>query len=277
MKKGRLKQSIGYWCFNVAGEHWSLDKLCEVAKELGCESVELASTEEELVIIDKHGLVCALVGLNMTPHPPFTHGYNNQDHWPMLFERTREMIDMAAKYKCPNVIAFTGYAFKNPEDPESGAISLEEGAENCVRGLKQMVAYAEEKGVTIVIEPLNTRDDSHPMKGHPGYQGEHIEYCVDIIRRVDSPNMKLLFDFYHTQIMDGDLMRRLREYKDLIGHIHTAGNPGRGELDDKQEIAFRPLMQTLADIGYKGYVGHEYIPTRDPYQSLKEAVALCTV
>ncbi|MEM9160792.1 MAG: TIM barrel protein, partial [Verrucomicrobiota bacterium] len=164
-----------------------------------------------------------------------------------------------------------------PEDPNSGEISLEEGADNCVRGMGEMAEYAVSKNVTLVVEPLNTRDDTHPMKGHPGYQGEHMDYCAEIIRRVGSPGLKLLFDFYHTQIMDGDLMRRLHQYKDILGHVHTAGCPGRGELDDKQEISFRPLMETLVEIGYDGYVGHEYIPTRDPYQSLKEAVKLCTV
>ena len=277
MDKGKLKQSIAYWCFNVAGEQWSLEKICEVAKELGCESVELLDKEEDLALVAKHGLTCALMGLDMGPNPPFTHGFNNPDHYPRLFAQTKKGIDLAAKYGCPNHIAFTGFSYRNPEDPSSGLISLEEGADNCVAGLKEIGAYAAEKGVNLVLEPLNTRDDTHPMKGHPGYQGEHVEYCVDILRRVDMPNVKLLFDFYHTQVMDGDLIRRTRAYADLIGHIHTAGNPGRGELDDKQEIAFRPLMETLAEIGYEGYVGHEYIPTRDPYQSLKEAVALCTV
>lgn len=277
MKKGRLKQSIAYWCFNVAGERWDLRKVCQVAKQLGCESVELVENAEQLAVIEGYGLKCGLLGLDMSPQPPFTHGYNNPDHWPKLFERTRRAINAASRYGCPNVIAFTGYAYRDPDDPDSGRISDEEGAANCVRGLTQMAEYASGKNVTLCLEPLNTRDDTHPMKGHPGYQGDHIEYCVDIIRRVGSSNVKLLLDFYHTQIMDGDLIRRIHDYKDLLGHVHTAGNPGRGELDDSQEIAYRPIMQALADIEYQGYVGHEYIPTRDPLKSLKEAVALCTV
>ena len=115
------------------------------------------------------------------------------------------------------------------------------------------------------------------MKGHPGYQGNNTEYCIDIVKRVGSPRMKLLFDIYHVQIMDGDIIRRIHEHKDYIGHIHVAGNPGRGELDDKQEINFKPVMQALVDIGYQGYVGHEYIPTRNPMMGLREAVALCDV
>jgi hydroxypyruvate isomerase len=115
------------------------------------------------------------------------------------------------------------------------------------------------------------------MKGHPGYQGDDVDYLAGILRRVGSPRVKLLFDIYHVQIMNGDVIRRLEQLKDIIGHIHTAGNPGRGELDSKQEIQFPPIMQKLIDIGYTGYVGQEFIPTRDPLAGLREAVKLCDV
>ena len=115
------------------------------------------------------------------------------------------------------------------------------------------------------------------MKGHPGYQGDHTDYCIDIIKKVASPRMKILFDIYHVQIMDGDIISRIRQYKDYIGHYHTAGNPGRNELDDKQEINYRPIMEEIVKTGYRGYVGHEFIPTRDPLKSLTQAVALCDV
>ncbi|MEZ5950470.1 MAG: TIM barrel protein [Planctomycetaceae bacterium] len=124
---------------------------------------------------------------------------------------------------------------------------------------------------------LNTRDDSHPMKGHPGYQGDHTEYCIDILKRVGSPRMQLLFDIYHVQIMDGDVIRRIREHRDYLGHIHTAGNPGRGELDEHQEINYPAIMRALLEVGYEGYVGQEYIPTRDALTGLREAVTLCDV
>jgi len=124
---------------------------------------------------------------------------------------------------------------------------------------------------------LNSRENSHPMKGHPGYQGDHTDYCIDIIKRVGSPRMKLLFDIYHAQIQDGDIIRRIRQHHEYIGHVHTAGNPGRGELDDKQEINFPPIMEALLEVGYQGYVGHEFIPTRDPLAGLREAVTLCDV
>ena len=136
---------------------------------------------------------------------------------------------------------------------------------------------AEKKNVTVCIEHLNTRDDTHPMKGHPGYQGDDLDYLAGIVRKVGSPRVKLLFDIYHVQIMHGDVIRRLEENKDIIGHIHTAGNPGRAELDEMQEIAFPGIMQKLLQLKYTGYVGHEFIPTRNPREGLAQAVRLCDV
>ena len=115
------------------------------------------------------------------------------------------------------------------------------------------------------------------MKGHPGYQGDDVDQVAEMLRKVGSDRVKLLFDIYHVQIMNGDVMRRLDEHKDIIGHIHTAGCPGRGELDDTQEIQFAPIMRTLVDVGYKRYVGQEFIPTRDALKGLTEAVTLCDV
>jgi hydroxypyruvate isomerase len=151
------------------------------------------------------------------------------------------------------------------------------GARNCVEGFKKIVGHAEKKGVTLCLEMLNSRVADHPMKGHPGYQGDHVEYCVDILKAVSSPRLKLLFDIYHVQIMDGDVIRRIQRHFDWIGHVHTAGNPGRGELDEDQEIAYPAIMRALVKAGYKGYVGQEFIPTRDPWEGLKQAVTLCDV
>jgi hydroxypyruvate isomerase len=213
----------------------------------------------------------------MGNEPPFVKGWNHPDHWPRLMKATRDAIDAGAAFGVPSVICFTGYSARNPDDPNSPHISKEEGANNCVAGLKKIVAYAEQQKVNLCLEILNTRDTSHPMKGVPGYQGDHTDYCVDIIKRVGSPRMKLLFDVFHVQIMDGDIIRRIHELKDLIGHVHTAGNPGRGELDDTQEINYRAVMRALVDISYTGYVGQEFIPTRDPLDGLRQAVALCDV
>jgi hydroxypyruvate isomerase len=146
-----------------------------------------------------------------------------------------------------------------------------------VAGFKQIVGYAEKKGINLAIEMLNSRVTDHPMKGHPGYQGDHVDYCMEIIRQVGSNRLGLLFDIYHVQIMDGDIIRRIHQCGEAIMHVHTAGNPGRGELDAAQEINYPPCMQALLDIGYKGYVGQEFIPTRDALAGLTEAVKLCDV
>ena len=228
-------------------------------------------------VVRKHGLTCALAQIDLGSDPPFIRGFNNPEHWPRIIKATTQAIDEAAHYGAPNVICFTGYSAKDPDNPAGPAWTLAEGADNCVAGLKRVIGHAEEKGVNLCLEILNTRDDSHPMKGHPGYQGNNTEYCIDIIKRVGSPRMKLLFDVYHVQIMDGDIIRRIHTHKDYIGHVHVAGNPGRAELDSRQEINFRPIMQALIEIDYQGYVGHEYIPTRDALPGLREAVALCDV
>jgi sugar phosphate isomerase/epimerase len=273
--KGRIKQSLVYWCYGITGDKWDIEKMCQVAKDLGCKSIELAEPKD-WPTLKKHGLVCAL-SPNGMPGAPFMKGFNNPAYQPEVIARTTEMIDASAAAGFPSVIAFTGYKWRDAENPKSGEISLEEGADNCVKGLKQIASHAEKKGVTLCLEHLNTRDDSHPMKGHPGYQGDDCDYVANIVRRVGSPRVKMLFDFYHVQVMNGDLMRRVEQCKDVIGHIHTAGCPGRGELDDAQEINYPPLMRKLLDIGYQGYVGQEFIPTRDALAGLKQAVALCDV
>ncbi len=127
------------------------------------------------------------------------------------------------------------------------------------------------------MEHLNSRDTSDPMKGHPGYQGDDVDYCAEIIRQVGSAHAKLLFDVYHVAIMNGDVIRRLRQYRDLIGHVHVAGVPGRGELEEDQEIYYPAVMRTLVEIGYQGYVGQEFIPTREPATGLARAVRSCDV
>ncbi len=273
--KGRIKHSAVAWCFTAAGEKWSLDQLCEVSKGFGLASVELTGPEG-FATLKKYGLTCA-ISSNTMPGAPFKTGFNNPKFHDELVERTTKVIDACADFGCPSVIAFTGYKWVTPDDPKSGEISPDEGAKNCVTGLKRVMGHAEKKGINVCIEHLNTRDDSHPMKGHPGYQGDDVDYVAKIIRAVGSPRMKMLFDIYHVQIMNGDVIRRIEQCKDVIGHIHTAGNPGRGELDDTQEINFPPIMKKLVDIKYAGYVGHEFIPTRDPKAGLAEAIKVCDV
>ena len=272
---GNVKQSVVFWCFNVAGHKWDIDKTCSIAKSLGCQSVEICGPDT-WPTLKKHGLTCAIAPNGM-PGAPFMRGLNNLDFHDEVISRTNDMIDQCADAKFPSVIAFNGYKWRDPEDPKSGEISLEEGADNCVKGLKKLASHAEKKRVTVCLEHLNTRDDSHPMKGHPGYQGDDLDYVADIIRRVDSPRVKLLFDIYHVQVMHGDIIRRIEQQKDIIGHVHTAGCPGRGELDDTQEVQWAPIMRKLLDVGYDGFVGQEFIPTRDALAGLTEAVRLCDV
>ncbi len=275
VKNGRIRQSVALWCYTTAPWNWDLEKTCRVARKLGCESVELAEPDQ-WPVIRKHGLSCALSPCGM-PDPPFVKGLNNPRYQEEVIARTRRAIEQCAGFGVPNVIAFTGFKWRDAEDPASGEIPLAEGAGHTVKALKELARHAEQHNVTICLEMLNTRDDSDPMKGHPGYQGDDLDYCAEIVRRVGSPNVKLLFDVYHVQVMNGDLIRRIRQYAGLIGHVHAAGNPGRGELDENQEINYRGVMQALLAVGYTGYVGQEFIPTRDPEQSLAEAVAVCDV
>ena len=264
IKKGRIKQSIVYWCFS---KYWTELQAIKLAKQLGCGSVELLPPKF-YPDLKKVGLECAIGSIDMGKDPPFVKGMNNPMHWPQVIAATEKAIDAASQFGFKNVISFTGMR---------GNLTDKEGADNCVKAFKQVISYAEEKKVTLCLEMLNTRDATHPMKGHPGYQGDSTEYCVDIIKRVGSPNLKLLFDVYHVQIMDGDVIRRIRQHKEYIGHVHTAGNPGRGELNDKQEIAYKPIMEALVEIGYKGYVGQEFIPTGDPMAGIRQAVQVCDV
>ena len=260
IKNGRVKQSIVHWCWQ---DHWDVEQTCAVAKKLGVTSIEIVGPEH-WPTLKKHGLTCAIA-----PSHGFERGLNNPKHWDECLGLLTKRIDECADAGVPTVITFTGY--REPGIPD------DVGADNCVKAFKKIVGQAEKRKVNLCLEMLNSRVSTHPMKGHPGYQGDHTDYCVDIIKRVGSERMTLLFDIYHVQIMDGDVIARLRQHKDHIGHVHTAGNPGRGELDDTQEINYPPIMRALVDAGYTGYVGQEFIPTREPLAGLTEAVALCDV
>jgi len=278
--KGRIKHSVVQWCF---ADYWNMDQLCQVANDLGCKSIELVGPEH-WPTLKKHGLTCAI-----SPSHLFVQGMNNPRYQPGCLEMLETRIDECAEAGVKTVITFTGYAeesgeWNNGENPDLSklpkgrrVIDPDVGLKNCVAGFKKIVGHAEKKKVNLAIEILNTRADDHPMKGHPGYQGNHVDYCMEIIRQVGSPRFGLLFDIYHVQIMDGDVIRRIRQCGEAIKHVHTAGNPGRGELDETQEINYPPIMKALVDIGYQGFVGHEFIPTRDPLAGLTQAVRLCDV
>ncbi len=275
IENGRIKQSLAYWCLNATDWKWDIERICDTAVHLGCPAIELAPPEL-WPVVRRRGLQNALAHNGM-PDPVFAKGLNNPRYHEEVIARTKEAMDRCADYGVPNVIAFTGYKWLDADDPESGEISLEQGAQNTVKGLMELARHAGRNPVNIVLEQLNTRDDSHPMKGHPGYQGDDLDYCAEIVRRVGSPRVKLLFDIYHVAIMNGDVIRRLRQYRDRIGHVHVAGVPGRGELNDRQEINYPAVMRALLEAGYEGYVGQEFIPTRNPAEGLAEAVTLCDV
>jgi hydroxypyruvate isomerase len=255
-RKGRINQSIVFWPFE---KYWSLEKTCAIAVDLGVKSIEIVPPEA-WPTLKRHGLICALAQSH-----GFDKGMNNPKHHAECHAKLRAAVDACAEAGFPNVITFTGFREDIPDDA---------GLENCVKGFKEIVGHAEARKVDLILEMLNSRV-AEEMKGHPGYQGDHVEYCTEIIRRVGSPRLKLLFDVYHVQIMDGDIIARIRKHKDLIGHYHTAGVPGRCEIDAHQEINYRAVMEEVARTGFTGYVGQEFVPTRDPLDGLREAVAIC--
>jgi hydroxypyruvate isomerase len=256
----RIRQSVMGWCFNPM-KAVDLAKHC---REIGLEAIEGISSKDYPAALEL-GLKISLV----SSHGFKTGPFNPANH-KMCAEKLRASIDLAVEVGCPSVITFTGMR-------EEG-ISDEQGAKNCVDLWKSVIGYAEKKGINLCLEHLNSRDGSHPMKGHPGYFGDDVDFCVKLIERVGSPNMKLLFDIYHVQMMNGDVIRRIRQYKDVIGHYHTAGNPGRGELDDTQEINYPPIMKAILETGYKGFVAQEFIPTwDDPVAALRHAASVCDV
>ena len=260
IRHGKIRQSVMGWCFNPL----SAVELAKHCRDIGLVAIEGIGAEH-YPAVRKLGLKISLVSSH-----GFAKGPINRDHHEFCISKLKSSIDLAVENECENVITFTGMREKG--------ISDEQGTRNCVECWKQVIAYAEEKKVNLCLEHLNSRDGSHPMKGHPGYFGDDVDFCVDLIRKVDSPRMKLLFDIYHVQIMNGDVIRRLRQYKDVIAHYHTAGNPGRCELDEKQEINYPAIMNAILETGYQGYVAQEFIPTwPDKIEALRHAAKVCDV
>ena len=258
--KGRIRQSIMGWTYNPMPTP-ELAKLC---KEIGLVAMEGIGAEH-YPMVKELGMEISLVGSHGFARGPF-----NPANHDFVIEKLREGIDLAVKFGAKSVITFTGMR-------EAG-ISDEQGAKNCVDCWKRVIPYAAEKKINLCLEHLNSRDNTHPMKGHPGYFGDDVDFCVELIKRVDSPQMKLLFDIYHVQIMNGDVIRRLRKYKDVIGHYHTAGVPGRGELDENQEINYPAVMRAIVETGYEGFVAQEFIPTwPDKAAALRHAARVCDV
>ena len=254
---GRIRQSVVPWCFNPM----PVEELAKHAAAMGLKSVELCDPKH-WPLLKELGMTCAIAGSH-----GFAKGFAHREEWDECHAKLRERIGQCADAGVERVITFSGFR---------RGISDDEGMKNMVAGLKVLVPLAEEKKVTLCIEMLNSRVDIQ-MKGHPDYFCDSIERTIEIIRQIGSQRVKLLFDIYHVQIMHGDVISRIRQHKEFIAHVHTAGNPGRNEIDDTQEINYPPIMKALIEIGYTGFVGQEFIPTRDKVASLAQGVKICDV
>jgi len=211
--------------------------------------------------VREFGLVCSM-GYPADRRDFIATGFNDPANHTLLLRELEATIPQAAQHGVPNVITMFG---NRRTAADAAAIA------NCVAGLKRIAPLAEEHGVTVCVELLNSKVD------HAGYQGDHTAFGAAVIEAVGSPRVKLLYDIYHMQIMEGDIIRTIRTHAAHIGHFHTGGVPGRHELDDTQELNWRAVATAIADLGYPGFVAHEFVPTRDPLASLKQAVAVCTV
>ena len=261
VKNGRIRQSVMGWCFNPMPT-MELAKHC---KEIGLVAME-GIDAKHYPAVRELGLKISLVSGG--------HGFRNGPCDPKNTETVingiKKGIDLAADIGTKSVITFTGMKYKDMDPDKAAAL--------CVETWKKVIPHAEKKGINLVLEHLNSRDDSHPMKGHPGYFGDDVDFCADLVNKVGSKNFKLLFDVYHVQIMNGDVIRRIKQYKDIIGHYHTAGCPGRGEIDDTQEINYPPILKTILETGYDGYLAQEFIPTwKNPIDSLRHAAEVCDI
>jgi hydroxypyruvate isomerase len=256
-KNGRIQQSVIHWCFKPM----PADELAGHAARMGMKSVELVAPES-WATLKKLGLICAISSSH-----GFTKGFAHKEEHAECLATLRKNIDLTSEAGFPNIITFSGFR---------RGISDDEGMKNMVDGLKQIVGYAEKKKVTLCLEMLNSRVNIE-MKGHPDYFCDKIEMAVDVCKQIGSERMKVLFDIYHVQIMEGDIISRIKQFHPYIGHYHTAGVPGRNELDDTQELNYAPIMKAIVETGYKGYVGQEFIPTRNKALALNEAVKLCDV
>lgn len=258
--RGHIRQSVMGWCFKPM----PAAELARHCRSIGIMAIEGISPQD-YPAVKELGLAVSLVSSHGFAKGPFS-----RDNHPFCTGKLREGIDLAVQVGCQNVITFTGMRAPGIDD--------EQGAANCVACWKEVIGYAEQQRVNLCLEHLNTRDNTHPMKGHPGYFGDNVDFCVELIQRVGSPRMKLLFDIYHVQIMNGDVIRRIRQYKDVIAHYHTAGVPGRGELDDTQEVNYPAVLRAIVETRYTGYVAQEFIPTwRDPVAALRHAAMVCDV
>jgi hydroxypyruvate isomerase len=253
-RKGRISQSVSRWCYRDI----PLDQLCAYGAEIGLKAIDLLNPED-YEIPRRYGLICSM---GYAGGGEITSAMNRVENHAKIEESFRKYIPMAAKAGVANVITFSG---------GRDGMSDDEGAKNTIVGLNRMKKIAEDHGVTICMELLNSKVD------HKDYMCDHTAWGVKVMEAVDSPRVKLLYDIYHMQIMEGDLVRTIQQNIRWIGHFHTGGVPGRHELDDTQEVRWDGVMRGIVAAKFQGYVAHEFVPTRDPRTSLRQAVELCDV
>jgi hydroxypyruvate isomerase len=254
-RKGRINHSVCRWCYNQI----SLDDLCRAGKEMGLQSVELTGPKE-WETLKKYGLTCAMAnGAGMG----IEKGWNRREHHEALLKSYEEVIPLAAKAGLTNLICFSGNRAGQADD---------EGIKICAEGLKKLMPTAEKHNVTVVMELLNSKVN------HRDYQCDKTPWGVELCKAIGSDRFKLLYDIYHMQIMEGDVIATIKKYKDYIAHYHTGGVPGRNEIDETQELYYPAIMKAIVETGYKGHVAQEFIPKRpDALSSLKQGVDICDV
>ena len=253
-RKGRVKQSVSRWCY----QEIPLDELCASAAQMGLQAVDLLNVEEFHVPV-RYGLICSM---GYAGGGEIASAMNRPENHAKIEEAFRKNIPLAARAGVPNVITFSG---------NRAGMSDYEGAKNTIAGLNRVKKIAEDHGVTICMELLNSKVD------HKDYMCDHTAWGVQVVEAVNSPRVKLLYDIYHMQIMEGDLIRTIQQNSQWLGHFHTGGVPGRHELDNTQEVQWDGVMRGIVGTGFQGYVAHEFVPTHDPLTSLRQAVDLCDV
>jgi hydroxypyruvate isomerase len=254
VKNGRLRQSVSRWPYQKI----PLPEFCRAVADMGLTAIDLLE-EADWPVLRQFGLVCSMA---YAGGGTIKDGLNVKANHDAIVRNFERLIPRAAELQIPNVITFFGNRM---------GMRDEEATANCIAGLNRVKKIAEDHGVTVCVELLNSKVN------HPDYQGDRTAFGVAIVKAVDSPRVKLLYDIYHMQIMEGDLIRTIREQHQYIAHYHTGGVPGRHELDGSQEVNWAAVCRAIVDTGFRGYLAHEFAPTRDPITSLREAVALCDV
>lgn len=257
--KGRINHSVCKWCYGKI----PLEEFCQSAKEIGLASVELLQPSD-FPTLKKYGLTCAMVSNPVIDGlGGIERAWNRGEHHDKLVQAYEKQITAVADAGMQNLICFSG---------NRAGLDDEKGLENCATGLKRIMKIAEDKKVTISMELLNSRVN------HRDYQCDHTEWGVELCKKIGSERFKLLYDIYHMQIMEGDLIVRIRKFKDYIAHYHTGGVPGRGEIDETQEINYPAVIKAIIETGFKGFVAQEFVPKGpDPIASLKQGVHICDV